>query len=41
MTIAVGVPTVWLGLVDHLEAVGGELPTLERIIVGGAPMPPP
>ena len=42
VTIAVGVPTVWLGLVEHLEtATGGkELPTLERIIVGGAPMPP-
>jgi fatty-acyl-CoA synthase len=40
VTIAVGVPTVWLGLVEHLEATGGELPTLKRILVGGAPMPP-
>ena len=40
VTIAVGVPTVWLGLVEHLEAAGGQLPSLERIIVGGAPMPP-
>ena len=40
VTIAVGVPTVWLGLVEHIEAVGGELPSLKRIIVGGAPMPP-
>ncbi len=40
VTIGVGVPTVWLGLVDHLEAVGGELPALERLIVGGAPMAP-
>ncbi len=40
VTIAVGVPTVWLGLVDHLDASGGELPTLERILVGGSPMPP-
>jgi acyl-CoA synthetase (AMP-forming)/AMP-acid ligase II len=40
VTVAVGVPTVWLGLLEHLEAVDGEVPSLERIIVGGAPMPP-
>jgi 3-(methylthio)propionyl---CoA ligase len=40
VTIAVGVPTVWLGLVEHIEATGGELPSLERIVVGGAPLPP-
>jgi fatty-acyl-CoA synthase len=40
VTIAVGVPTVWLGLVEHLDAVGGEVPTLARVVVGGAPMPP-
>lgn len=40
VTIAVGVPTVWLGLVDHLDAVGGDVPSLTRIIVGGAPMAP-
>jgi fatty-acyl-CoA synthase len=40
VTIAVGVPTVWLGLVEHLESTGGELPTLKRILVGGAPLPP-
>ncbi len=38
VTIAVGVPTVWLGLVEHIEATGAELPTLERIIMGGAPL---
>jgi len=40
VTIGVGVPTVWLGVLDHVEATGIELPSLERIIVGGAPMPP-
>lgn len=40
VTIAVGVPTVWLGLVEHLDAAGEEVPTLKRIVVGGAPMPP-
>jgi 3-(methylthio)propionyl---CoA ligase len=38
VTIAAGVPTVWLGVVDHLDAAGGDLPTFRRIIVGGAPM---
>jgi fatty-acyl-CoA synthase len=40
VTVAAGVPTVWLALVEHLEAVGGDVPTLERILVGGSPMPP-
>lgn len=40
VTVAVGVPTVWLGLLEHLEAEGGRLPSLKRITVGGAPMPP-
>ncbi|MGK6320902.1 AMP-binding protein [Sphingomonas sp. DT-204] len=40
VTVGVGVPTVWLGLVEHLEARGGALPSLRRIIVGGAPMAP-
>ena len=40
VTLAVGVPTVWLGLLDHLEAVGGSLPSLRRILMGGAPLPP-
>jgi len=40
VTIAVGVPTVWLGLADHLEASGEKVPSLKRIISGGAPLPP-
>jgi fatty-acyl-CoA synthase len=40
VTVGVGVPTVWLGLVEHLEASGQDLPSLRRIIVGGAPMAP-
>jgi fatty-acyl-CoA synthase len=40
VTIAVGVPTVWLGLCDHLEATGARVPSLQRIVVGGTPMPP-
>jgi fatty-acyl-CoA synthase len=40
VTIAVGVPTVFLGLCEHLDATGATLPSLQRIIVGGAPTPP-
>lgn len=40
VSIAVGVPTVWLGLIEHLDATGGKLPSLRRIVVGGSPMPP-
>jgi len=40
VTVAVGVPTVWLGLVEYLDAAGGALASLKRIVVGGAPMPP-
>lgn len=39
-TIGVGVPTVWLGLMDHLDETGRTLPSLNRIMVGGSPMPP-
>jgi fatty-acyl-CoA synthase len=39
VTVAVGVQTVWLGVVDHLDAVGGALPALERVIIGGSSCP--
>lgn len=39
VTVAVGVQTVWLGVVDHLEAMGGELPALERVLIGGSACP--
>ena len=40
VTIGVGVPTVWLGLMDYLDQAETDVPTLKRIMVGGAPMPP-
>ncbi|WP_296816743.1 AMP-binding protein [Brevundimonas sp.] len=40
VTLAVGVATVWLGLVEHLEATGETTPTLRRVTVGGAPLAP-
>ncbi|HTW34343.1 MAG TPA: AMP-binding protein [Rhizomicrobium sp.] len=39
VTIAAGVPTVWQGLLTHLDAAGGDVPTLERIIIGGSTCP--
>jgi len=36
VTVAVGVQTVWLGVVDHLNEEGTHLPDLERIIIGGS-----
>ena len=40
VTVGVGVATVWLDLVEHVENTGIDLPTFERIIVGGAALPP-
>jgi acyl-CoA synthetase (AMP-forming)/AMP-acid ligase II len=39
VTIAAAVPTVWLGLVEHLETHGGDVPSLDRVMVGGASLP--
>jgi acyl-CoA synthetase (AMP-forming)/AMP-acid ligase II len=39
VTVAAGVPTVWLGLCDHLDATGGEVPSLERVMLGGSAVP--
>jgi acyl-CoA synthetase (AMP-forming)/AMP-acid ligase II len=39
VTVAAGVQTVWLGVLDHLDAVDGELPDLQRIIIGGSSCP--
>lgn len=39
VTIAAGVQTVWLGLLDHLDSTGEDLPDLQRIIVGGSHCP--
>src|SRR3546814_9954203 len=39
VSVAVGVATVWLGLADHLDETSGEVPSLERIMLGGSPVP--
>jgi fatty-acyl-CoA synthase len=38
VTCCAGVPTVWLGLVQHMEAAGLTLSTLRRTVIGGAAM---
>jgi fatty-acyl-CoA synthase len=39
VTVAVGIQTVWLGVLDHLDATGGELPDLKRLLIGGSKCP--
>ena len=39
VSIAAGVQTLWLGVLDHLDAVDGELPMLKRILIGGSNCP--
>ena len=39
VTLAAGVQTVWLGLLDHLDATGEDVPTLERVVIGGSRCP--
>ncbi len=39
VTMAAGVPTVWLALIQHLRASGARLPTLRRVVIGGAAAP--
>jgi 3-(methylthio)propionyl---CoA ligase len=40
VTISCGVPTVWLGLLQHLRASGERLATVTRIMTGGSAAPP-
>jgi fatty-acyl-CoA synthase len=39
VTFTAAVPTVWLMLLQHLEATGGKLPYLKRVVVGGSACP--
>ena len=40
VTMTCGVPTVWLGLLQHLRASGDRLETVTRIMTGGSAAPP-
>jgi fatty-acyl-CoA synthase len=39
VTMAAGVPTVWLALIQYLEKTGKNLPHLKRVLIGGAAAP--
>ena len=39
VTCTAAVPTVWLALLQHLEASGGKLPYLKRVVIGGSACP--
>lgn len=39
VTFSAAVPTVWLMLLQHLEKVGGELPDLKKVVIGGSACP--
>ena len=39
VTVAGGVQTVWIALLDHLDATGESVPSLERVIIGGSKCP--
>ncbi|MBW4708869.1 long-chain-fatty-acid--CoA ligase [Roseobacter sp. YSTF-M11] len=40
VTIALGVPTIWLGLLGEAVKAGSTLPSLEKTVVGGSACPP-
>ena len=39
VTVSAGVPTVWLGLLNHLRGTGERLETVKRLVVGGSAVP--
>ena len=39
-TLTCGVPTIWLGLLQHLRSSGERLETVKRIMTGGSAAPP-
>lgn len=39
VTLALGVPTVWLGLLNYLDSVDARLTTVKRVVVGGSAAP--
>ena len=40
VTLAMGVPTIWQGLLTHAAQCGSELTSLNRNVIGGAACPP-
>jgi 3-(methylthio)propionyl---CoA ligase len=39
VSMAAGIQTLWLGVLDHLDAIDGELPALKRVLIGGSNCP--
>ncbi|NIZ15349.1 long-chain-fatty-acid--CoA ligase [Phaeobacter sp. HF9A] len=39
VTLALGVPTIWMGLLQALAKTGSKIPSLERTVVGGSALP--
>jgi fatty-acyl-CoA synthase len=39
VTLSAGVPTVWQGLLAHVDAIKGSFSSMKRTIIGGAPCP--
>jgi fatty-acyl-CoA synthase len=39
VTVAAGVYTVWLGVMDHLDETDEDLPDLNRVLIGGSSCP--
>ena len=39
VTMSAGVPTIWMGLLQALEAMGSKAETLTRSMVGGSALP--
>ena len=40
VTMALGVPTIWMGLLEALEKTGSQAASLKRTVVGGSALPP-
>ena len=40
VTVSAGVPTVWLGLLQHLRGSGERLATVQKLVIGGSACPP-
>ncbi|MEM5424259.1 3-(methylthio)propionyl-CoA ligase [Paraburkholderia ferrariae] len=39
VTVSAGVPTVWQGLLSHVESVAASFSSMRRTVIGGAPCP--
>ena len=39
VTFAAAVPTIWITVLQHLEATGGRFSSLERVVIGGSAVP--